>query len=273
VPRGAPGTMSARFSASEPSLFAGPATNPAGVAPSSRIADDERMADVPKLTADERAAIIRVLQRALETARFPLSPRLAPLRSALVKLDTPAPAAALERAATTSEQAQTEPRAALYRMPTRKAHWLPIIIGIPVLVGLIAAAMYWIDQSERTAHAVPTPVAIVAPPPTPAAAAPSTPASPAAAESPAPAPRFIIGIPTAQPPALPAAPAPPPAPPPTPPAGPTPNLVSGLPPLGATPQAAAPAAASPPPEAEAPAAPKQKHPRTAAPPPSGQVRF
>ena len=257
--------MSARFSANEPSLFAEPAISPTGVASSSRIVDDERMSDVPKLTADERAAIIRVVQRTLETARFPLSPRLAPLRSALVKLDTPAPTPALERAATTSEQAQTEPRAALYRMQTRKPHWLPIIIGIPVFVGLIAAAMYWIDQSERTAHAVPTPVPIVAPPPTPAAAAPSTPPAPAAATAPAPAPRFIIGIPTAQPPAA----------PPAPPAGPIPNLVSGLPPLGGAPsqQAEAPAPASLPPEAEAPAAPKQKHPHTAAPPPSGQVRF
>jgi hypothetical protein len=265
--------MSARFSANEPSLFAEPAISPTGVASSSRIADDELMSDVPKLTADERAAITRVLQRTLETARFPLSPRLAPLRSALVKLDKPAPTPAPERVTTISEQLPTEPRAALYRTQTRKAHWLPIIIGVPVVVGLIAAAMYWIDQSERTAHAVPTPVPIVAPPPTPAAAAPSTqpaPAAaapaPAAAAAPVSAPRFIVGIPTAQPPT------PLPAPPPGPPAGPTPNLVSGLPPRGAGPQAETPAAAPPPPE-EAPAAPKQKHPHTAAPPPSGQVRF
>jgi hypothetical protein len=268
VPRGAFRTMSARFSANEPSLFAEPAISPTGVASSSRIADDERMSDVPKLTADERAAITRVLQRTLETARFPLSPRLAPLRSALVKLDKPPPPAP-ERVTTISEQLPTEPRAALYRTQTRKAHWLPIIIGVPVVVGLIAAAMYWIDRSERTARAVLTPVPIVAPPSTPAATALPTPPAPApaAADAPAPASRFIIGIPTAQPPT------PPTAPPPAPPAGPAPNLVSGLPPLGAAPQAEAPAAAPPPPEAEAPAAPKQKHPRTAAPPPSGQVRF
>jgi hypothetical protein len=253
--------MSARFSANEPSLFAEPSTSPTGVASSPRIADDERMSDVPSLTADERTAIIRVLRRTLETARFPLSPRLGPLRSALVKLDTPAPAPALELAATTSEPAQTEPRAALYRMQVRKRHWLPIVIGVPVLVGLIAAAVYWIDQPGRTARGAPTPAPSVAPPSTPAATAPSTPTAPAAAA--APAPRFIIGIPTAQPP----------APPPAPPEGPTPNLVSGLPPVGAPPPQAEAPPTSPPPEAEAPAAPKQKHPHTAAPPPSGQVRF
>jgi hypothetical protein len=269
--RGALGSMSARFSANEPSLFVGSAISPTGVASTLLMADDEQMSDdVPKLTADERAAVIRVLQRSLETARFPLSPRLAPLRSALVKLDKPVPPPAPERVTAISEQLPTEPRPALYRTQTRRGHWLPIIIGVPVVVGLIAAAMYWIDQSEKTARSAPTPV--------PTAAAPPAPATPVATATPTPAPRFVIGIPSAQPPTPPAAqpPAPPTTPPTAPPTEPTPHLVTGLPPLGSapSPQAEAPAAAPPPPEAEAPAAPKRKQPRTAAPPPtSGQVRF
>jgi hypothetical protein len=39
------------------------------------------------LTDDERAAVTAAVRRTLEADRFPLAPRLAPLRSALAKLD------------------------------------------------------------------------------------------------------------------------------------------------------------------------------------------
>jgi hypothetical protein len=43
------------------------------------------------LTPEERAALIGLLRRALDEARFPLSPRLDPLKAILAKLDPPAP--------------------------------------------------------------------------------------------------------------------------------------------------------------------------------------
>ena len=43
------------------------------------------------LTDDERAALIRLLQDAVENARFPYAPRLAPLKAILEKLVPPPP--------------------------------------------------------------------------------------------------------------------------------------------------------------------------------------
>jgi hypothetical protein len=43
------------------------------------------------LTPDERAALIALLRQALEYARYPLAPRLDPLKAILAKLDPPPP--------------------------------------------------------------------------------------------------------------------------------------------------------------------------------------
>ena len=48
------------------------------------------------LTDAEHTAVAAAIKRAIEDDRFPLAPRLGPLRSALAKLD-PAAAAALRR--------------------------------------------------------------------------------------------------------------------------------------------------------------------------------
>jgi hypothetical protein len=44
---------------------------------------------LPDLTAEERDAIVRVLRQTIDSDRFPLAPRLRPLKSALAKLDPP----------------------------------------------------------------------------------------------------------------------------------------------------------------------------------------
>ena len=47
------------------------------------------------LTGEERAAVLKVLRDTIAADRFPLAPRLLPLKSALAKLDPPtAPASA-----------------------------------------------------------------------------------------------------------------------------------------------------------------------------------
>ena len=64
------------------------------------------------LTDDERRALIALLRRTLDDARFPLSPRLDPLKAILAKLDPQPP--------------RPEPRPALpaYAGPTRgRARW------------------------------------------------------------------------------------------------------------------------------------------------------
>jgi hypothetical protein len=43
------------------------------------------------LTADETAALARFLRSAIDDNRYPLSPRLAPLRTIFEKLEQPAP--------------------------------------------------------------------------------------------------------------------------------------------------------------------------------------
>ena len=43
-----------------------------------------------ELTADEREAVARALRSMIAADRFPLAPRLQPLKSALAKLDPPA---------------------------------------------------------------------------------------------------------------------------------------------------------------------------------------
>jgi hypothetical protein len=43
------------------------------------------------LTADERAALIGLLRRALDEARYPLSRRYDPLKAVLAKLEPPVP--------------------------------------------------------------------------------------------------------------------------------------------------------------------------------------
>ena len=43
------------------------------------------------LTAEERAALIGLLRRALDEARYPFSRRYDPLKAILAKLDPPAP--------------------------------------------------------------------------------------------------------------------------------------------------------------------------------------
>ena len=42
------------------------------------------------LSEEEREAVARALRRMIDADRFPLAPRLRPLRSALAKLDPPA---------------------------------------------------------------------------------------------------------------------------------------------------------------------------------------
>ena len=48
--------------------------------------------EVLELTAEEKAALIRLLQQAVEDARFHYAPRLAPLKAILEKLVPPKPA-------------------------------------------------------------------------------------------------------------------------------------------------------------------------------------
>jgi hypothetical protein len=43
------------------------------------------------LSADERRALIQLLRHTIDGDRYPLSPRPAPLRAILAKLDRPAP--------------------------------------------------------------------------------------------------------------------------------------------------------------------------------------
>jgi hypothetical protein len=43
------------------------------------------------LSDDETAALARLLRRTIDEDRYPLSPRLAPLRAILAKLDPPQP--------------------------------------------------------------------------------------------------------------------------------------------------------------------------------------
>jgi hypothetical protein len=43
----------------------------------------------PDLTDEEHAAVIAALRKLIDQDRFPLSPRLKPLKSALAKLDPP----------------------------------------------------------------------------------------------------------------------------------------------------------------------------------------
>lgn len=43
------------------------------------------------LTAEEKEALIALLKRTLEYARYPLAPRLDPLKRILAKLDPPVP--------------------------------------------------------------------------------------------------------------------------------------------------------------------------------------
>jgi hypothetical protein len=60
---------------------------------------------------EEHAAVTAAIWRAIEQDRFPLAPRLEPLRSALAKLD-PAAAAALRRppAAKSAKSAEAQPK-------------------------------------------------------------------------------------------------------------------------------------------------------------------
>jgi hypothetical protein len=45
------------------------------------------------LTADERAALIALLRRTIDEARYPLAPRLDPLKAILAKLEPSPPSA------------------------------------------------------------------------------------------------------------------------------------------------------------------------------------
>jgi alkanesulfonate monooxygenase SsuD/methylene tetrahydromethanopterin reductase-like flavin-dependent oxidoreductase (luciferase family) len=47
----------------------------------------------PDLTDEELAAVIAAVHKLIDEDRFPLSPRLKPLKSALAKLDPPKPKA------------------------------------------------------------------------------------------------------------------------------------------------------------------------------------
>jgi hypothetical protein len=47
----------------------------------------------PDLTDDEHAAVVAALRNLINEDKFPLSPRLKPLKSALAKLDPPKPKA------------------------------------------------------------------------------------------------------------------------------------------------------------------------------------
>ena len=57
-----------------------------------KIPSDNAAAGEPlDLAADERTALIRLLQDTVENARFPYAPRLAPLKAILEKLVPPKP--------------------------------------------------------------------------------------------------------------------------------------------------------------------------------------
>jgi hypothetical protein len=47
----------------------------------------------PDLTDEERAAVVAALRKLIADDKFPFSPRLKPLKSALAKLDPPKPKA------------------------------------------------------------------------------------------------------------------------------------------------------------------------------------
>jgi hypothetical protein len=49
------------------------------------------MTEQLNLTDDEKEALIALLKRTLEYARFPLAPRLDPLKAILARLDPPSP--------------------------------------------------------------------------------------------------------------------------------------------------------------------------------------
>jgi hypothetical protein len=49
------------------------------------------MSEQLDLTTEEKEALIALLKRTLEYARFPLAPRLDPLKAILTKLDPPPP--------------------------------------------------------------------------------------------------------------------------------------------------------------------------------------
>jgi hypothetical protein len=49
------------------------------------------MSNAPDLTDDEYAAVVAALRKLLYAERFPFSPLLKPLKSALAKFDPPAP--------------------------------------------------------------------------------------------------------------------------------------------------------------------------------------
>jgi hypothetical protein len=51
----------------------------------------EVRADHLELTDEEKRALITLLKRTLDNARFPLAPRLDPLKAILAKLDPPPP--------------------------------------------------------------------------------------------------------------------------------------------------------------------------------------
>jgi hypothetical protein len=49
----------------------------------------------PDLTDEEHGAVVAALRKLIDADKFPLSPRLKPLKSALAKLDPPKPKAPL----------------------------------------------------------------------------------------------------------------------------------------------------------------------------------
>jgi hypothetical protein len=51
----------------------------------------------PDLTDEEHAAVVAALRKLIDADKFPLSPRLRPLTSALAKLDPPKPKAPLPK--------------------------------------------------------------------------------------------------------------------------------------------------------------------------------
>ena len=82
------------------------------------------MISEPNLTPDEREAVLKVLQATIAADRFPLSPRIRTLKSALAKLD-PDRGAAISRALSGAggmgeqqDRAAEGPRAALTRHET-----------------------------------------------------------------------------------------------------------------------------------------------------------
>jgi hypothetical protein len=52
------------------------------------------VSEPPALTDDERAALIALLRRTIEYDRYPMAPRLDPLKAILAKLDPQPPAPA-----------------------------------------------------------------------------------------------------------------------------------------------------------------------------------